>query len=81
MPVINVHEAKTHFARLLERALQGEEIIVAKHGKPLVRLTPVHPNGLEPRRFGRRPTVLTDEAKRNALAPLGEDDLGEWSAR
>lgn len=39
--VINVHEAKTHFSRLLERAVAGEEIIVARNGTPLVRLTPV----------------------------------------
>jgi len=39
--VVNVHEAKTHFSRFLERAMAGEEIIVARNGTPLVRLTPV----------------------------------------
>lgn len=78
MTIINIHEAKTHFAKLLERALKGEDIVVAKHGKPLVRLTPVRANGLEPRRFGRHPKTLTARAKQNALAPLGEDELGDW---
>lgn len=35
-----VHEAKTHFSRLLDRALAGEEIIVTRSGEPLVRLVP-----------------------------------------
>ncbi len=39
--IVNMHEAKTHFAKLIARALDGEEIIVAKAGKPLVTLTPV----------------------------------------
>ena len=41
--VVNVHEAKTHLSRLLERVRQGEEIIVAKAGKPIARLLPVGP--------------------------------------
>ncbi len=39
--IINVHEAKTHLSRLLERVRQGEEIIVAKAGKPVAKLLPV----------------------------------------
>lgn len=38
---VNVHEAKTHFSRLLERVRLGEEIIVAKAGKPVARLVPL----------------------------------------
>ena len=37
----NVHEAKTHLSRLLEEALAGEDIVIAKAGKPKVRLVPV----------------------------------------
>jgi prevent-host-death family protein len=40
MESINVHEAKTHFSRLLERVNQGEEIVIAKAGKPVARLIP-----------------------------------------
>ncbi len=39
--IVNVHEAKTHLSRLLERVRQGEEIIVAKAGKPVAKLLPV----------------------------------------
>ena len=37
----NIHEAKTTLSKLIERALAGEEVIIAKAGKPLVQLTPV----------------------------------------
>tara|TARA_B100000315_G_C14394502_1_gene503596 strand:- start:383 stop:619 length:237 start_codon:yes stop_codon:yes gene_type:complete len=39
--VVNVSEAKAHFSNLLERVRQGEEIIVAKAGKPVARLLPL----------------------------------------
>lgn len=39
----NIHEAKTHFSKLIKQARQGEEVIVAKAGKPMVRLVPVEP--------------------------------------
>ena len=38
---INVHEAKTHFSKLLQRVLEGEEVIIAKAGKPVAILSPV----------------------------------------
>lgn len=41
MVKINVHEAKTHFSRLLARVSNGEEIIIAKAGKPIARLIPI----------------------------------------
>jgi prevent-host-death family protein len=39
--IVNMHEAKTTLSRLVERARAGEEIIIAKAGKPLVTLVPV----------------------------------------
>jgi prevent-host-death family protein len=39
MRQINVHEAKTHLSQLLEDVAQGEQIIIAKAGKPIARLT------------------------------------------
>ncbi len=38
---VNVHEAKTHFSKLLARVRVGEEVIIAKAGKPIARLVPV----------------------------------------
>lgn len=48
--VVNIHEAKTHLSRLLERAVEGEDIVIAKAGRPVVRLVPAveRPNRREP---------------------------------
>lgn len=48
MKTVNVHEAKTHLSRLLERARAGEEIVIAKGGKPCARLVPL--SDREPKR-------------------------------
>jgi len=40
---VNVHEAKTHFSKLLGRVMLGEEIVIAKAGKPVARLIPERP--------------------------------------
>ena len=40
---VNVHEAKTHFSKLLARVAAGEEIVIAKGGKPVARLVPMEP--------------------------------------
>ena len=39
--VINIHEAKTHFSKLIERVLAGEEITIARAGKPVARLSAI----------------------------------------
>ena len=38
--VVNVHEAKTHFSKLLARVRQGEEIVIGNAGRPVARLVP-----------------------------------------
>jgi prevent-host-death family protein len=43
MRTINIHAAKTHLSRLVEDAAQGEEIVIAKAGKPIARLVPLAP--------------------------------------
>ena len=44
MKISNIHEAKSQLSKLIESALAGEEIIIAKAGKPLVRLIPYQEN-------------------------------------
>jgi prevent-host-death family protein len=39
--VINIHEAKTHLSRIVDEVAAGAEVIIAKAGKPMVRLTPI----------------------------------------
>ena len=46
MAQYNVHEAKSQLSRLLEMAERGEEVILAKHGRPVARIVPVERRGL-----------------------------------
>ncbi len=48
--LVNVHEAKTHLSRLLDRAAAGEEIVIGRAGKPVARLVPLDVR--PPRIFG-----------------------------
>jgi prevent-host-death family protein len=41
MKAVNIHEAKTHLSRLVEQAAKGEPFVIAKAGKPLVKVTPL----------------------------------------
>ena len=51
MTVYNIHESKTHFSRLIEKVLNGEEVIIAKAGKPVARISPII-DDTSPRVFG-----------------------------
>jgi prevent-host-death family protein len=41
MRTVNIHEAKTHLSRLIEQVVQGEPFVIAKAGKPLVKVVPL----------------------------------------
>jgi prevent-host-death family protein len=41
MKTVNLHAAKTHLSRLVDQAVAGEEVVIAKAGRPMVRLVPV----------------------------------------
>jgi len=71
--IVNVHEAKTHLSRLLERAHNGEEIILAKAGKPYARLMPLPPR--ERRRLGQLAGLSLGP---EFFEPLPEDELAAW---
>lgn len=47
---VNIHEAKTHFSKLLQRALAGEEVIISRAGKPIAKIVPI--GNRTRRRFG-----------------------------
>ncbi len=51
MTTVNIHEAKTHLSRLVDRAAQGESFVIAKAGKPLVRVSALEA-AVTPRRLG-----------------------------
>lgn len=63
MTTVNLYAAKTHLSRLVEEAARGEEVVIAKAGKPMVRLVPVARE--EPPRPKRRLGGLAEEAKAN----------------
>lgn len=53
MQTVNIHEAKTHLSRLINQAAEGESFIIAKAGRPLVKVIPIHaPTGTETKRCG-----------------------------
>ena len=46
--VFNIYDAKSNLSALVQRAAEGEEIVIAKNGKPLAKLVPVEPAGKKP---------------------------------
>lgn len=73
MQSINMHEAKTHFSKLVESVMGGEEIIIAKAGKPAARLVPIDNGKQRGVRFGlmKGDIVIADDFD----APLSDDLL------
>lgn len=77
MTKVNMHEAKTNFSKLVERALQGEEIVIARSGKPLVKLVALEgPAALRPVGLHRQEVGGNFETR--SLAPLSDDELEAW---
>lgn len=74
---VNIHEAKTHFSKLVDTVMQGEEIIIARAGKPAARLVPLReaPRGI---RFGllQGEVEIADDFD----APLPKDILAGFEA-
>lgn len=75
MPIVNIHEAKTQFSKLVESAMKGEETIIAKSGKPVAKLVPI-----SLKKPKRRLGVLKDKIKisDDFDAPLPEDILSSF---
>ncbi len=72
---INIHEAKTHFSRLLQRVASGEEITIARAGVPVARLVPIASEKRErPLGFARGEVWIADDFD----APLPDDLLAEF---
>ena len=73
MRTVNIHEAKTHLSRLIERAAAGEPFIIAKAGRPLVKVVPVDaPDVGAMRRLG----FLAGEAEvPDDFDAIGSDDI------
>jgi prevent-host-death family protein len=74
MDVINVHEAKTYFSKLLLRAHTGEEIIIGKAGKPYAKLVPLFPVK------ERVPGIAKGAVSDSFFEPLPETELKTWES-
>jgi prevent-host-death family protein len=76
MKTINVHEAKTHLSRLLESVEEGEEVIIARAGKPIAKLVPLKSKP-------RRPGGLKGKIRihPNFDAPLPDDVAAAFDGR
>ncbi len=82
MKKYNMHEAKSNLSELVRRALEGEDIVVARNGEPLVRLTPYHaPSSLRPVGLHRLPPEeISADFLAESIRPLTPDELRAWEA-
>ena len=74
MITVNVHEAKTNLSRLLAQVESGEEVIIARNGKPVARLAPVQKRGKPQTDVFKGKFVLPD----SFFDPLPEEELKAW---
>ena len=70
---MNIYDAKTQLSRLVDRAAAGEDVLIARAGKPVARLVAVE--DAEPRHPGLLRSVTVPDA---VFAPLSEDELAAW---
>ena len=70
--IVNMHQAKASLSRLVESALAGEEVIIARNGEPLVRLAPV-----PKKREGRVPGRLTGDVEIGPDFEFAEKEITE----
>jgi prevent-host-death family protein len=71
--VINVHQAKTQLSRLMKLAHEGEEIVLAKAGKPYARLVPLE------QAKSRVPGIVEGKVDEAFFYPLPEGELKAWN--
>jgi prevent-host-death family protein len=74
---VNLYEAKTQLSSLVDRAAKGEEIVIAKAGKPMARLVALEPQLKSPRKSGQNLLGITYIAD-DFDAPLAEDVLEDF---
>jgi prevent-host-death family protein len=75
MATVNVHDAKTHFSRLITRVQSGEEIIIAKAGKPVARIVPLSDKAGKRVPGTARGRIIID---RSFFEPLADEVLKDF---
>lgn len=74
---VNVLDAKTNLSKLIQRALNGEDIVLARNGTPAVRLVPIsRAKALRPMGLGK--IEVDDDFLARSLAPLSAEALSAW---
>jgi prevent-host-death family protein len=71
----NIHDAKTNFSRLIERVVMGEEVVIAKAGRPVAKLVPIAPQTSDREPGSARGDVFVGP---DFDAPLPDDVLAEF---
>jgi len=77
MTILNIHAAKTHFSRLIEEVAEGEEIVIAKAGKPVARLVPIEKPAKRKLGLLKGRLKVPDDFD----APLADDIIAAFEAR
>jgi len=75
MTTVSVREAKTHLSRLIEKVLAGEEVIVERNHKPVIKLVPAQPPKKKPLLGALKGKFELDDA---FFEPLSEEELSHW---
>ena len=76
MPTVNMHEAKSQLSKLVDAALAGEEVVIARAGKPAVRLVPADES--QGRELGTLAGTVSDEVLDAMLAPLPDEVIDSF---
>jgi prevent-host-death family protein len=72
---VNVHDAKTQLSRLLAAVESGEEVVIARRGKPVAKLVKYRSSGRAPLGFLKLPGPPIDPS---VFDPMTDDELREW---
>ena len=76
VPTVTIHAAKTNLSKLIEQALRGEEVVIARGDTPVVRLVPVDPPPRPQRRAGTLEGKL--HVPESFFDPLPDEELARW---
>ena len=71
--LVNVHDAKSQLSKLIAAAEAGDDVVIARNGKPAVRLVPVQPAGF---RFGALAHLV--DSVPDFEEPMAEEELALW---
>ena len=71
--LVNVHDAKSQLSKLIAAAESGDDVVIARNGRPPVRLVPVQPSGF---RFGTLAHLVTTVPDFDE--PMYDDELARW---